>query len=227
MTQMTTSSSHAMALQDIFRCSYCKSRMTYNGGSYVCPNNGNESGVRCPVGPADAARLTRRVVSKMITRVMDESNTLQVISDIQNTAAQFSRLQRERLDAAESMLMDLNRERDLLLQPVEQKLKNFKDVASQVDEINAKATGASYEALVAREELDKLAFISDADGIKAAAQDPATYLDFADPSDTIALINLFVDRVEVGVQSAKIVYAEAASDGSSSAKPAADCIDIN
>ena len=227
MTQMTTPSSHGTALQDIFRCSYCKSRLTYNGESYVCPNNGNKSGVRCPVGPADAARLTRRVVSKMIARVMDESNTLQIISDIQNTAAQSSLLQRERLNAAESMLMDLNRERDSLLQPVEQELKNFKDVASQVDEINAKATGASYEALVAREELDKLAFISDADGIKAAAQDPATYLDFADPSDTTALINLFVDRVEVGVHSAKIVYAEAVSNGSSSAKPTADCIDIN
>ena len=60
--------------------------------------------------------------------------------------------------------------------------------------------------MVAREELDKIDFIRDEDGIREATRNPKTYLGGNSLDETQELLNLLVQKVRVDTGSAVIIY---------------------
>ena len=76
----------------------------------------------------------------------------------------------------------------------------------EIDEINRTATGLAYESQVAREELDKIEFISEEKGIRNSAKNPDTYLEYENQQEIQELLSLFIREVQVNADVATIKY---------------------
>ena len=66
--------------------------------------------------------------------------------------------------------------------------------------------GLAFESIVARNELEKIAFVSDEQGIRDAATSVDTWLGGNNPEEAQELLDLLVQKVTVGSESALIVY---------------------
>ena len=199
---------NAPDLSSLVHCANCGSRMTREAGDYVCPSNRAEPGQDCPTTPVNAAHLLSRVVPKLMKSVMTEKTLEEMVGDIRDQTRPKQELQQGRLDQAESEIAELNRRRAELLEPVERNQQAYSAVANRVDEIDQTSTGLAYEALVARNELDALGFITREDGIRETASDPETYLWDANPQDVQELLELLIEDIRVTPGTALIIYSE-------------------
>jgi DNA-directed RNA polymerase subunit F len=163
------------------------------GVNYVCPVNAKRGPDRCSTNPVNAERLAVQVVTQVLRRVMNDSTIALLTGDIQQTASEASGRQRERLQHSESSIEELNLLKGQVLQTVEQNLTTYPEVAEKVNEINAARTGLAYESQIAQEELDRLAFISNTEGIREDAQDIINDLKDVGPEETRELLNMSSD----------------------------------
>ena len=132
-------------------------------------------------------------IAAQITEVSDSSGRMQAI----------------KLRTVECDIASLNGAKLSILKEVEQETRNYQDASDEINEINKTVAGLAYEALVAREELDKLDFLSDQEGITQTARDIGTYLESPDPELVQELLELLVKEVQVGDGEAVITYRSA------------------
>lgn len=208
MFEKTSVHENAPDLSGLVHCANCGSRMTREAGDYICPSNQAESGQECPTTPVNAAHLLSRVMPRLLKRAMTGKTLEELVGDIGDEARPKKELQQGRLDQTESEIEELNQLRAELLEPVEQNSKAYSAVADRVAEIDQKSTGLAYEALVARNELDALNFISQEAGIRETAQDPETYLEGANPQDMQELLELMIEDIRVSPGTALIIYSD-------------------
>ena len=83
------------------------------------------------------------------------------------------------------------------------------ETAEQITDLDQATAGLGFEAIVARNELDKIEFISDEVGIRETLADQETYLGGNSHEDAQQLLDLIVRKVAVDTGSAIIVYQEA------------------
>ena len=215
---------HRSVLSGIAHCSNCGALMTVAGTNYACPANIEGGAEHCSTTPIDAGRLVGQVVAQLVKRVMTDSTIALLTNDIQETASAKSRMQKERLQTSESSIEGLNSRKEKLLRPVEQGLAKYPDVAGEINDINATSMGLSYESKIARDEIDKLAFISDREGLREDARDIATYIDHADPEETRELVNIFIQDIHVGPRWTEIFYSHPMPDKQDRARITSDLI---
>ena len=225
MSKTATIPEPQTSLNELAHCSSCGTTMAVIGDNYVCPVNSEHGPDRCPTTPVNAGGLVRQVATQLLKRVMTDDTITLLIEDIQQTAAEKSSLQRQRLQNTEASIKDLGKLKEQILHPVEQKLATYPDVAEEVSRINASRMGLVYESQVAQEELDKLAFISDAEGLRRDAQD-ITFFDDADLEQTNAMLSKFVQEIRVGLESAEILYSHSLPDEQGHALVTSDLIPL-
>ena len=199
---------NAPDLSGLVHCASCGSRMTMEAGDYVCPASRAETGLDCPTNPVNAALLFSRVVPKLVDRAMTEKTLEQLVRDVRDQTGPKQELQQGRLDRAESEIEELDRLRAELMEPAELDRRAQAAVVGRIAEIEQTATGLAYEALVARDELDALDFITREDGIRETASDPETYLGGAHPQDVQELLELLIEDIQVTPAAALIIYSE-------------------
>ena len=208
MFEKTSVHENAPDLSGLVHCANCGSRMTREAGAYICPVNKAEPGPDCPTTPVNAAHLLSRVVPKLMKSAMTEKTLEELVGDVKKQTSPKQELQQGRLDQAESEIEELNRLRAELLEPVEQNQEAYSAVADRIAEIDQTSTGLAYEALVARNELDALDFITREDGIRETARDPETYLGDANPQDVQELLELLIEDIRVTPGTALIIYSD-------------------
>ena len=213
-------------LNDLAHCSNCGTAMTVLGDNCVCPVNTKRGVDHCPTIPVNAGSLVRQVATQLLRRVMTDETITLLIEDIQRTAAEKSSLQQQRLKNSEASIKDLGKLKEQLLSPVEQKLAPYPEVAEEISRINASRMGLAYESQVAHEELDKLAFISDAEGLRKDAQDITTSCDDEDLEHMKAMLGIFVQEIRVGLESAEILYSQPLPDEQGHARVTSDLIPL-
>ena len=213
---------HRSVLSGIAHCSNCGALMTVVGTHYACPANMEGGAEHCSTTPIDAERL---VVAQPVKRVMTDSAIALLTNDIQEMASAKSRMQKERLQTSESSTEGLNSRKEKLLSPVEQGLTKYPEIAGEINDINATSMGLSYESKIARDEIDKLAFISDRDGLREDARDIATYIDHADPEETKELVDIFIQDIRVGPRWTEIFYSHPMPDEQDRARVTSDRIE--
>ena len=224
--KMATLSNDRAPSIHLAHCSNCGIAMTVAGGNYVCPMSLERGQDRCTTTPVNASSLVRQVAAQLLRRVMTDETVTLLTEGIQQTAAEKSNMQRQRLQNTEASIKDLGKLREQVLHPVEQELATYPEVAEEVSRINATRMGLAYESQVAQEELDKLAFISDAEGLREDAQDIITSLDDTDLEQEQALLSIFVQEIRVGLESAEIVYSRALPDEQGHARVTSDVVPL-
>ena len=227
MFKSATLPEHQSPSNDLVHCANCGTPMAAIGVNYVCPVNAERGPDRCLTTPVNAERLVVQVVTQVLERVMNDSTIELLTGDIQQTASEASGRQRERLQHSESSIEELNLLKGQVLQTVEQNLTTYPEVAEKVNEINAARTGLAYESQIAQEELDRLAFISNTEGIREDAQDIINDLKDVGPEETRELLNIFVRSIRVGPESAEIFYSHPLPDEQNHPRIASDRIALD
>ncbi len=207
-------------------CSDCGTAMTVTGGNYICPMNLKRGQDRCTTSPINVASLIRQVAAQLLRRVITDETITLLTEDIQQTAAEKSSMQRQSLQNTEASIKDLGKLKEQLLHLVEQKLATYPEVADEVSRINATRMGLAYESQVAQDELDKLAFISDPEGLRKDAHDITSCLDDLDPEQTRALLGIFVREIRVGPDSAEVLYSHPLPDEQGHARVTSDLMPL-
>ena len=187
-------------------CDNCSTPMTTDGVNYFCPKNAEHGPHICATLPVSAESLAAQVATQLLKRLMNDMVVDVLTNDVQRAASEMSRRQGERLRETESAIVDLNLQQEKALRAVEQNLATYQEVAAEIHRINATGMGLAYESQIAQEELDKLAFISDPEGLREDARDMAAHLDDVDPDEIRQLLAIFVSEIRVGPESAVISY---------------------
>ena len=226
MFKTSTLPEHQTPLNGPARCSNCGTPMKVVGDNYVCPANTKGGPDRCPTTPVNTGSLVRQVATQILKRIMTDDTIALLTKDVQQTASEKSSMQQQRLQDAEASIKDLGRLKEQVLQPVEQKLATYPEVAEEVNRINATRMGLVYESQIALDELEKLAFISDTEGLRKDAQDITTHLDDADLEETMKLLSIFVRDIRVGAESADVFYSHPLPDEQGHARVTSDRIPL-
>ena len=215
---------HRSTLNAPITCSNCGTPMTATGVNYVCATNAAHGPSRCPTTPVEAGTLIVQIATLVLKRVMNESTVELLTADVQQATSEMLRTQEERLQQSESAIEELNALKEQILEPVEQQLATYQDVAEAIHRLNATKMGLAYESQIAQEEIDKLDFMGDTLGLTDDARDIATHLKDADPEETAKLLDIFVQEVRVGPGTAEIIYTHPLPDEQNHPKVLSDHI---
>lgn len=194
------------SLNGMVFCANCGSEMANTGQRYCCPKAALASGDNCPTMPVDAEHLVRSVVTAIVRRLATEDNVRRITETIKDTTDANARAQRSRMEHAEAAISEADSRRPAVLQPVEYGAKKYDDVVDEISKLDQITAGLAFESMVARDELDKIDFISDEDGIRDAASNPETYLGGNSPDEVQELLDLLVQKVMADAKSATILY---------------------
>ena len=204
MTTKRKSNQQTGILTEVIHCDSCGSGMVLNKANYVCPNHDREAG--CPTTSVDAERLAHQLMSTLVNRTMTPKNLSEIVESIQQGASDKLVTQQHKLDETESAIEQLNSERTEILTQVEYGKVPYTEVAGQLESIEGTRAGLAYESAVSREEIDKLAFVSDQEAIQSVALDVATYTDFAEPKLAKQLVETFIEDIRVSATSCTVTY---------------------
>ena len=206
MVNVTNLVEYGYAVQDLVHCAQCGSPMGFDGNEFTCPRNGDVGLDGCPTPPWDGATLLRTVVDCLIGRLMNDDITREVVeaadqaitADYQGVAAVAGQVKWRLRGAAyeEELAKALAGETAVdpsILQAVIRDLqRNSQNVESELE------SGES--------EISLFAALRNQEGLKETAQDPRTYLDYAEPAETRHLIGLFVEEIRVAPDSLELIY---------------------
>ena len=226
MFKTPTLQMHRNLLNVPVNCDGCGTPMTLKGTDYVCPTDAGHEPATCPTTPINAENLLVKVATQILNRVMNESTIATLTGDALQKFSEIARTQEERLQNSESSIEDLNLTRQQALQSVEQNLATYDEVAEEVHSTIAAKMGLTYESQIAQEELDKLAFLSDPQGLEEDVRDLVTHLEDADPQETMKLLEIFVREIRVGPESAEVFYTHPLPDEHNRPKISSDRIQL-
>ena len=206
MTSSNGANKSKPSLDGLVFCANCASEMANTGLRYYCPNTTLESGGNCPTEPVDAANLTYCVVAMTVTRLATDPTVERIAEDIRDTTEVNALTQLRRMEQAEAAIAEANARRPAVLMTVEHGAKTYDDVADEIRELDQTTAGLAFESMVARNELDKIEFIRDEDGIQETARNPETYLGGNSSYETQELLELLIQKVAVDTGEALILY---------------------
>ena len=227
MFKTATLPDHQTPKNDLVHCANCGTPMTIVGADYVCLVNAEGGPDRCTTTSVDAESLVVQAVTQVLNRVINYSMTFVLAADVQQTVSEASSTQQERLQISESSIEELNRSKEQVLRTVEQNLTTYPEVAEVLNQINAVSLGLAYESHLAQEEIDKLAFIGDAEGLRQDAKDLVHNLEDVGPQETWDLLNIFVREIRVSPGLAEIFYSHPLPDEQNHPRIASDRIAID
>ena len=110
------------------------------------------------------------------------------------------------MEQAEAAIADAKSKKPAFLQLVEHGAKTYQDVVEDIAALDSATAGSAFESTVARNELEKIAFVSDEQGIRDAATSMDTWLGGNNPDEAQELLDLMVQKVMVSSSSALVVY---------------------
>ena len=207
MIDRTAAAKSKPSLNGMVFCARCGSEMTNTGRRYYCPNTTVEAGGSCNVRPTDAQGLLDSVVARMVSRLATEETVQRVTDTIREITDTDDH--RPTMESFEAGIYDVNALRLAILQAIEDGTETHESIEAQMAALERRGTGLAFEALTSRDELDKIEFINDEQGIREAVANPETYLGGNSDEETQELLELLVGKVMVDSRSAKIIYKEA------------------
>ena len=199
-------SNNKPSLDGMVFCANCGEKMVKSGDSYYCRNTTVESKGKCTVITVDASRLTYAVVTQMVDRLATDETVQSITESITDATETTARAQRSKMEQTEEAIAKTKALRPAVLHALEHGTKTYDEIIDEIGELTQTEAGLTFESMVARNELDKIDFIRDEDGIKEATRNPQTYLGGNNPAETQELLDLIIQKVKVGTGSAVIVY---------------------
>ena len=194
-------------------CANCGSQMRNTGRRYYCPHATVDSGGTCSTKPLDAQHLLRSVVTRMISRLATEETVDSISQDIRNSTRETARIQRGRMEQAEAAIAEARARSNAGPQVEEYVGNSHEEMIDEITAFDTATVGLAFQAMVARNELEKIEFVGDEVGLREAVKDPETYMGANSPEDAQELLDLLVRKVTVGNGQATILYEQTMPSG--------------
>ena len=206
MVNPTTVHHTKPSLNDMVYCANCSEAMVNTGERYYCPNAVLRSGADCPTKPVYADHLHHTVLSGLANRMATDDNIQAVTDGIKATTAANADTQRQRMEQAEAAIADAKAKKPAYLRLIEHGEMTYQDVAADIDALDQATAGLAFESLIARNELEKIDFIADKQGIRDTFTSMETWLNGDNANDAQELLDLMIQKVTVDSESLLIVY---------------------
>lgn len=206
MTDRTVLGGNKPSLSDLVHCANCNTAMAHTGQLYYCPNAAGNSGRNCPTNPVGTRLLLYTVFSGLIRRFATDDTISYATRVIKATTEPRADALRQQMESAEAALADANGQDPMPFQLAEHRTKYYQDTAAEIGALDQLAAKRARESLAARDELDQIAFITDEQGIRNDATNPATFLEGNGTDEAQEFLDLLVEKVLVDSTSAVIVY---------------------
>ncbi len=206
MTDKTVVDGSLPSLDEIVHCANCGARMAHTGQIYYCPTPSSDSGRDCPTNPVGTQLLLRTVFNGLLNRLVTDDKVLHLTQAIKATIEPHENAQRKRMERAEAALADANAQEPTVFQAAENRTKHYQDTTTEVGALDQLTAARALESMAARDELDKISFISDEQGIRDDATNPATFLEGNSLDEAQELLDLLVEKIMVDSKTALIVY---------------------
>ena len=206
MTDNTAVDGNEPSLGDLVHCANCGAAMRHTGQFYYCPNASINSGRNCPTNPVGTHLLLHKVFSGLIQRFATDDVISYATKAIKATTEPRASALRQQMDSAETALADAKTQDLTAFQLATTRTKHYQDLAAEIGAMDQLATTRVRESMAAREELDQIAFITDEQGIRNDATNPATFLEGNAPDEAQEFLDLLVEKVLVDSMSVVIVY---------------------
>ena len=206
MVNPTTVHKIKPSLNDVVYCANCGAAMAHSALRYYCPNASVDSGRTCPTKPVYADHLRYKVINELLNRLATDDAIQSITETIKETTNANAHIHRQTMEQAEASIAEANAKRPAFLQLVEHGDKTYQDVAADIHELNRTTAGLAFESVIAKNKLERLAFLSDEQGIRDAATSVDTWLGGNDPEETQELLDILIQKVKVGSELALIVY---------------------
>ena len=197
-------------------CANCGWQMRNTSRRYYCPHATVDSGGTCSTRPLNAQRLLRSVVIQMISRLATEETVESISQDIRNSTRENARIQRGRMEQAEAAIAEARAHSNAGPQVEENVGNSREEMTDEITAFDTAIVGLAFQAMVARNELDKIEFVSDEVGLREAIKDPETYMGANSPEDAQELLDLLVRKVTVGNGQATVHYEQTMPSGNNS-----------
>ena len=191
-----------LSLNGKVRCENCNTNMTNAFGIFSCTT------AACPTPDISEDVLLTAVMSKLVDRITTDETLERVSQNINEITAPDIQHQATTLDTAEYGVNYLNSWKARLTREVDLGLRSLPDLVETINEIDKQKSSLAYEATVARDELDKLQFISDTEGIRDTAEALDTYLKSHQPEYVQELLDLVVDQVRLSERAIRVIYTQ-------------------
>ena len=176
-------------------CFICNSPMTLLGGAFYCPNSFPDICAQI----IEETSLIRAVIEKLANRLTTDETMQGVDSKVKQTLEPQLLEQTAKLISSESEIARLRE-----IKPTNP------EAPVELTEINSSQAALAYDSMLARDEIERMEFIADSDGIRETAKDLRTYLQNPDPDLAQELLDLLVTRVNLTPQKGLIVFDQSA-----------------
>ena len=203
MLEQTTVPGRVPNLDGMVHCAGCGRPMVQTGGEYSCPNRDAKE---CPTHLGNADDLLKIVMATLLKRVVTGETLEDVVKGIRDEVEPKASEQRDRMYGIEWEIATLNRTKQNILKDVEQENKSFPEVAGTVNEISMTGASLAHESRITRDEVDRLEYIGNEEGIRETLRNMKTYLESKNPEHVQELLQMYVKKVVVGPGIATIVY---------------------
>ena len=202
MLESTATQEQFPSLRGKVRCDNCNVLMDLASGTFSCPT----PGCRTPETPED--ELLRAVMTILVDRVTTDETLQGVTRSIRDATAPEIREQTGRRLAARHEIATLTAGRAEDSRTGELEGRTRREEQEKVNEFARATGGLVLEETAATEELDRLNFMADSQGIRETARDLDTYLNSNDPEYVQELLDLLVEEVRLSEAGSRTVYRE-------------------
>ncbi len=208
-----TATRSRLTLDGMVFCANCGSQMRNTGRRYYCTNTTVESEGNCSTRPLDMDHLLHCVVARMVSRLATEEIVESVVQDIRDSARENASIQRGRMERAEAAIAEARDRMSTGTQMEEHSGNTHEPVTGEITAFDTATVGLAFQAMLARDELDKIEFVSDEVGLRETIKDPETYMGANSPEDAQELLDLLIRRVTVADGMATVLYQQAMPSG--------------
>ena len=202
MLELTATQEQFPNLRGKVRCDNCNVLMDLASGAFSCPT----PGCRTPETPED--ELLRAVMTILVDRVTTDEVLQGVTRSIRDSTAPDIRNQTGRRLAARHEIATLTARRAEDSRTGELEGRTRREEQEKINEFARATGGLVQEETAATEELNRLNFMADPQGIRETARDPDTYLNSNDPEYVQELLDLLVEEVRLSEAGGRMVYRE-------------------
>lgn len=195
----------SLTLAGKVHCRHCNSLMTLVDGEYSCPNSFPEC-----ASDTQETSLLEGVMGNLVARVTTEETMAGVTAKMKSMLDDEFQREISRLLKSQEKIVRLGREKDKLAAEVESETKTYSETAKVLGDINRAQAELERQSMQARNEFERIIFITDPQGIRETARDFQTYFQSSDPELVQELLDLLVKQVSVSKKDVLIMYTESA-----------------
>ena len=187
-------------------CGNCGNEMVNTGQHYLCLRASGAPGGACTADPVYVDSLARLVLIRLLERLGTEETVQSVTANIIDATDAAARAQLLRMEQAEAEIARALADQPAVLQPAECGGNTEADTSNPLSELDQATAGPSFEYMVSSNELSKINFLRDQEGIQETVRDPNTFLAPDAAEESQELLELLVREVRVDAGSASVFY---------------------